>query len=205
MFTGIIQHLGTVSSIEPGAGGSTLRIDAGRWSHTPQVGESIAINGCCLTLVPDETDCTASQSMLRFDVVPQTLRSTTLGMLKGGDAVNLEHAVTASTLMGGHFVQGHVDGVGVVTAANTDSGEWRVRIEPLASLMEVIVDKGSIAVDGVSLTVASVGSNWFEVALIPTTLKLTNLNKLRVGSKVNLEGDCIAKTVVSWLKKNQSN
>jgi riboflavin synthase len=203
MFTGIIEHLGTVASVEPGAGVATLRIDAGRWSHTPQPGESIAINGCCLTVAPDGADGTESPSMLRFDVVPQTLRLTTLGLLKPGDQVNLEHAVTSSTLMGGHIVQGHIDGVGVVMQLINDRDDWRMRIEPPHSLMDLIVDKGSIAVHGVSLTVACVGASWFEVALIPTTLKLTNLSGLRAAAKVNLEADYIAKTVVNWLKRNQ--
>ena len=206
MFTGIIQQLGTVVSIDPSANGMRLCIDGGDWLHSPQMGESIAVDGCCLTLaVPaEQVGRAAGAALMWFDVVPQTLRMTTLGVIKPGDPVNLERAVTASTLIGGHIVQGHIDGVGVVKQVLKGSDEWRVRVEPPESLMDVIVDKGSIAINGVSLTVAHADSKWFEVALIPTTLKLTNLNSLREGMKVNLEGDYIAKTVVSWLRRQQS-
>jgi riboflavin synthase alpha subunit len=198
MFTGIIQHLGRVVAIEPGDSGAVLRIDQSGWNHLPAEGDSVCINGCCLTVA---TGADPRVSELQFDVVPQTLRMTTLGDLRAGDPVNLEHSVTPTTLMGGHIVQGHVDGVGVVRDVNTSGGEWRVRIAPPAALMEFIVEKGSVAVDGVSLTVANLLPDSFEVVLVPTTLRLTTLSRLGPGSRVNLEADYIAKTVVSWLRQ----
>ncbi|MCZ6837297.1 MAG: riboflavin synthase [Planctomycetota bacterium] len=212
MFTGLIQQLGIVHAFEPNEFGVVLRIDPQKWAHRPSHGDSIAVNGCCLTVTPDD------DGMLRFDVIRQTLDATTLGGLNsgggagggsgggsgGGGRVNLEHAVTPATLMGGHIVQGHIDGVGQVIRVVKTESEWRVRVEPPSSLMEFIVEKGSITIDGVSLTLAIVGDDFFEVALIPTTLELTTMGSLHEGSQVNLETDCIAKTVVNWLKRREA-
>ena len=200
MFTGIVQHLGEVAEVTGGAAGQILRVDTSGWGTHPAPGDSVAVNGCCLTVTPAH-DEVADGSMLRFDVVPQTLRTTTLGGLAVGDKVNLEPAVTAATLMSGHIVQGHVDGVATVRSVETGGGEHCLRIEPPPELAELIVDKGSVAVDGVSLTVAAVGDAWFEVALIPSTLDVTNLAVLREGGQVNIEADYVAKIVVSWMKK----
>ena len=200
MFTGIVQHLGEVVAVTRCASGQALDIDTRGWGTHPSPGDSVAINGCCLTVTHED----AGDSTLRFDVVPQTLRTTTLGGLAVGDKVNLEPAVTAATLMSGHIVQGHVDGVALVRSVTTDGSERRLRIEPSSELAAFIVDKGSIAVDGVSLTVAAVaaaGDAWFEVALIPTTLDLTNLGAMREGGQVNIEVDYVAKIVVSWMRK----
>jgi riboflavin synthase len=136
-----------------------------------------------------------------FDVVPETLDKTTIGELTPGRRVHLEHSATPSTLLGGHVVQGHVDGVGVVESIVTD-GEWRVRLRPPRELMEYVAPKGSIALDGVSLTIAALdaGEGWFEVALIPTTLEKTTLAEWRPGSRCNLEMDAFAKMAVHWLK-----
>lgn len=204
MFTGIIQHMGRIAQIKPAEGGRSLLIDSSGWTHRPNEGESIAVNGCCLTLAPNPPESKANTLNLRFDVIHQTLRLTTLGELAVGDAVNLEHAATPTTLLGGHIVQGHVDGVGVVLDVDRGGGEWRVRIESSDALTELMVAQGSICIDGVSLTVADLGQNWFDVALIPMTLRLTNLSRLVSGSRVNLEVDCIAKIVVSWLKRKGS-
>jgi riboflavin synthase len=142
----------------------------------------------------------ASTGLWAFDVVPETLSKTSLGRLRAGAAVNLEHAATPTTLMGGHVVQGHVDGVGVVESVVTE-GEYRVRVRPPAGLMEYMTPKGSICVEGVSLTLAAVEPReWFEVALIPVTLEKTTLGSLRAGDPVNLEADVFAKTIVHWLK-----
>lgn len=206
MFTGIVQQLGEVSAVEPCDSGQTLHIDPRGWETQLQPGDSVAVNGCCLT-VTDKTGTGTEKNQclslfsLRFDVIHQTLRTTALGGLSVGDPVNLEPAVTAATLMSGHLVQGHVDGVGRVVSVNTETGEHRVRIEPPAGLMECVVDKGSIAVEGVSLTVASHGDTWFEVALIPTTIERTSLGGLRDGRQVNIEVDYVAKIVVGWLKQ----
>ena len=197
MFTGIVQHLGKVAAVTRCASGQSLHIDTLGWGTHPAPGDSVAVNGCCLTVTQEA----AGVSTLRFDVVPQTLRTTTLGDLAVGDKVNLEPAVTAATLMSGHIVQGHVDGVALVRSVTTDGSERRLRIEPPSELAQFIVDKGSIAVDGVSLTVAAAGDAWFEVALIPTTLELTNLAALREGGQVNIEVDYVAKIVVSWMRR----
>lgn len=196
MFTGIIEATGTVRESRESPAGRRLIVDAGSWAHRPALGDSVSINGCCLTIA--RTD--AGPGTLVFDVVPETLAKTTIGGLGVGARVNLEQAATLSTLLGGHLVQGHVDGVGVIEGVRTQ-GEWRVRIRPPAALMAYVAPKGSIALEGVSLTVAdlSPGEGWFEVALIPTTLDKTTLGQLAGGSKVNIECDPIAKTVVHWL------
>ncbi len=196
MFTGIVQQLGEVTAVKPCDSGQTLHIDPRGWETQLQPGDSVAVNGCCLTVTgPQESP------LLRFDVVHQTLRTTALGALSVGDPVNLEPAVTAATFMSGHLVQGHVDGVGRVRSVSAVTGEHRLRIEPPAALMECVVDKGSIAVEGVSLTIASRGDTWFEVALIPTTIERTNLGGLCEGRQVNVEVDYIAKIVVGWMKQ----
>ena len=140
---------------------------------------------------------------MSFDVVPQTLRNTTLGDLSRGDRVHMEAAATPTTLLGGHVMQGHIDGVGVVNEIVKNDGEWRIRITPPNELMSQIVQRGSIAIDGVSLTLAEVGDEDFTVALIPTTLEKTTLRELRIGSRVNLETDYIAKIVAHWLERRE--
>ncbi|MEL7472418.1 MAG: riboflavin synthase [Planctomycetota bacterium] len=195
MFTGLVQAVGEVVAATRSESGRRLVIDLGGWPHRPEAGDSIAIDGCCLTAAqaPDGT-------RLAFDAVPETLSRTTLEDLAPGSRVHLEHAVTASTLMGGHFVQGHVDGVAGVDSISTADG-WRVRLSPPSELMAYLAPKGSVCVAGVSLTIAevSVAGGWFEVALIPTTLELTTLGDLAVGSSVNLEADMLAKSAVHYL------
>ncbi len=204
MFTGIVGHVGVVTDLEPGPSGLRLHLDVGGWKGLPSPGGSVAVNGCCLTVVeggPESTGPVDGDS-LRFDVVHQTLRTTTLGSLAPGDGVNLEGAVTSSRPLDGHLVQGHIDGVGAVTRVDREQGEWLLRVEPPAELLEFIVEKGSIALDGVSLTVARLGDSWFEIALIPTTIRMTNLGKTEPGCRVNLETDYVAKTIVHWLKRS---
>jgi riboflavin synthase len=200
MFTGLIQHCGEVAAADAADAGLRLRVRIDGWSHTPALGESIAVNGCCLTVAE------MSRDGLRFDVIPQTLRVTTLGDLRPGDRVNLEHAATPTTMLGGHIVQGHVDGVGIVQRVIKGGGEHRLVIQPPAGngAMRLIVDKGSIAVNGVSLTVAAAGDERFDVALIPATLALTNLASLREGARINLEYDYIAKIVANWLERRRA-
>lgn len=195
MFTGLIQAVGIVLSVEPTPAGVRLSIDFGEWAHVPSPGDSICVSGCCLTVA-----ATIGRAV-SFDVIPETLAKTSLGSLLLGARVNLEHAVTPTTLMGGHFVQGHVDGVGVVDLVDT-AGSWRVRVRPPAELMRYIAPKGSVCVEGVSLTIAAVNpaESWFEVALIPTTLAVTTLADLKPGSKVNIEADMFAKQVVHYLQ-----
>lgn len=203
MFTGIVEVMGRVAAVETNDFGAVLTIDTQGWDHKAQAGESIAINGCCLTVTGDAGD-RIDPARLRFDVIRQTLDLTTLGGLQTGDGVNLEHAVRADQMLGGHIVQGHVDGVGEVIAVKKSDEEWRTRVRPPAHLMEYVVPQGSIAIDGVSLTVAAQGEDWCEVALIPTTLKVTTLGTSDVGAKVNLEADYVAKTVVHWLRLREA-
>lgn len=193
MFTGLVQTTGIIERADPTAGGVSLLVRPKEWDHRPRVGDSISVSGCCLT-VADAGDS------LRFDVVGETLSKTTLGRLKIGSEVNLEHACRADSLLGGHIVQGHVDAVVRVVAATNDPQDWRIEFEPPAELMPFIVPKGSIAVEGVSLTIASVGPLSFGVALIPTTLDKTTLGRLRAGDEANLETDILAKTVVNYLR-----
>lgn len=211
MFTGLIQAIGVIESIEPSPAGARLVIDPGSWAHTPEPGASIAVSGCCLTLAGDPGE---HGGRLCFDVVPQTLDTTALGDARPGSGVNLEHAATAGTLLGGHIVQGHVDGVARVQAVRTE-GEWRVRLTPPAGLMKYLTPKGSVCVDGVSLTIAAVepassagepgSGGWFEVALIPETLERTTLDSLRPEDRINLEADTVAKTVVHYLENYLEN
>ncbi len=204
MFTGIIEQTGIVRGRTPTPRGERLSIEVAGWSHRPKPGDSIAVDGCCLTLVEPMADT----GVLIFDVIPQTLSRTTLGGLKPGDRVHLEHAATPTTLLGGHIVQGHVDEVGEVVAVRggehdgASGGERRVRVRVSREAMEVMVPRGSVCVQGVSLTLATVdaGAMEFEVALIPMTLSKTTLGGLRAGSRVNIEGDCMARAVVHYLK-----
>ncbi len=177
--------------------GANLRIDAGDWDHAPQHGDSIAVNGCCLTVAAPP----GTANTLQFDVVTQTLKMTTLGGLRSGAEVNLEHSVTPLTLMGGHIVQGHIDAVAEVADVRDDTTERRLRLRIGRDLMPVVVDKGSVAVEGVSLTVADVGEDWFEVALIPTTIQQTTLGSVIVGDRLNVETDYIARVVANVLRR----
>ncbi|MGI9014081.1 MAG: riboflavin synthase [Phycisphaerales bacterium] len=208
MFTGLIQHIGRVVSSEATTSGRAIVLDTIGWEHHAMPGQSIAVNGCCLTVAA----CDHAKHRLQSDVIPQTLSCTTLGNLVAGDGVNLEHAVTPTTLLGGHIVQGHVDGIGwahriVDQDADPGSSEWRVRIVPPAHLMACLPPQGSVCVDGVSLTIAAIGRNadghpaagagWFEVALIPTTLAVTTLS--RIGEDpvaVNLEADYLIRAML---------
>jgi len=204
MFTGIVTAKGSVVSLTPNEFGVRLVIDPGEtkaWPAFPVAGDSVSVSGCCLTHAPGKD---TSQGLLAFDVIRETLDKTLLGRLKAGGAVNLELSVTPTTALGGHFVQGHVDGVGTVKAVRLSEMEWVVTIEvPQASsaLVQYLVPKGSVAVDGVSLTLAAVNpkERTFDVALIPTTLTVTTLGALKAGDAVNLECDTIAKTIVHWL------
>ncbi|MEL6329654.1 MAG: riboflavin synthase [Planctomycetota bacterium] len=202
MFTGLIQATGLVQKIGPSPAGSRLLVDSRGWDHTPDRGASIAVSGCCLTVAEGPEP----GRPLAFDVIPETLAKTSLGSLGPGSHVNLEHAATASTLLGGHIVQGHVDGVGTVANVTLPGEnahrEWRLRVAPPAELMPYVTPKGSIAIEGVSLTIAEIDvpAGWFEVALIPETLEKTTLDALAEGDPVNLEADTVAKTVVHYLR-----
>ena len=205
MFTGLVETTGVVRSLSASDAGAVIEIDPGPWNLTPNPGDSIAIDGCCLTVV------TAAEGCWRFDAVPQTLAMTTLGQLQVGNPVHLEAAATLETRLGGHLVQGHVDAVVEVAARETGgsgntSGEWRLRLRPPAESMEYIVPQGSVTLAGVSLTVASTDdvAGTFDVVLIPTTLDVTHLGAADIGTRLNLETDVIARQVVTWLRRYQS-
>tara|TARA_R110002111_G_scaffold35272_1_gene69379 strand:- start:646 stop:1323 length:678 start_codon:yes stop_codon:yes gene_type:complete len=199
MFTGIVQAKGRIAGIDRNDFGARMRVDGRGWPdpaiYKPAHGDSICVSGVCLTVVQ------TSDGVLGFDVIAETLAKSSLGDLTPGSPVNLEPPVTASQPLGGHFMQGHVDGVGEVTDIKADGEEHRVTITPPAELMAYIIPKGSIAIDGISLTLAEVHDDRFEVALIPTTLELTTLGDTKVGRRVNLEADIISKTVVHQLQR----
>ncbi len=196
MFTGLVQAVGRVHTMEPQGFGLRLVIDTAGWAHVPTLGDSICVGGVCLTVAVE----VKHGQPLAFDVVHETLTKTTLGRLRAGDRVNLEHAVSASTLMGGHFVQGHVDGVGTVTAVQAE-GDWRLSIAAPPALMPMMISKGSVCVEGVSLTLAEVGPAQITIALIPTTLDKTTLGALKPGDGVNLEADMLVKAVVATIQR----
>ena len=200
MFTGLVQAVGTVSEVRPTPAGVRLLINPHPWAYKPALGDSISVSGCCLTLAA-APESGPDGGMWPFNAIPETLSKTILGGLHPGSKVNLEHAATPTTLMGGHIVQGHVDGVAEILSV-VKTPEYRIRIRPPKGLMEFVAPKGSICVDGVSLTIADQNPKeaWFEVALIPTTLEKTTLGLLAPGYRCNIEADSMAKTIVHWLK-----
>lgn len=198
MFTGLVRHVGTVAAVEPSGDGVMLRVDASGWDHAPAPGDSIAVDGCCLTVA----ETPVAGTPWRFDVVRQSLELTTLGGLVPGRRVNLEASCTAETLLGGHIVQGHVEGVADVLAVDSGDRSWRIRFALPAGLADRVADQGSITIAGTSLTVAGTGDGWFDVALIPTTLDETTLGDLAPGDRVNLETDILARMVVGWLERH---
>ena len=189
MFTGIIEELGRVSSLEKRADGARIRISAKLVTSDASEGDSIAVNGVCLTALDVKQDSFAA------DVSGETLKRSTLGSLREGSRVNLERAVTPSTRLGGHIVQGHVDGRGTFLGAESEGDFWTVSIGFPTELGQYLVYKGSVSVEGISLTVASLGDEHFEIAVIPKTWEFTNLSTLKPGDEVNLEADVIAKYV----------
>ncbi|MEM7627129.1 MAG: riboflavin synthase [Planctomycetota bacterium] len=199
MFTGIVQTQGKLLTLARNDFGAHLTVGRGDLTTPVAHGDSVCVSGVCLTAIQITNDT------LRFDVIAETLDKTKLGDLAEGDAVNLEPAVTPNQPLGGHFMQGHVDGVGEVVGVLDTPEEWRTTVRPPADLMGYIVSKGSIAIDGVSLTIASVSDGGtFDVALIPETLSRTTLGATGVGDRVNLEADILAKTVVNWLERTAS-
>ena len=188
MFTGLIADVGTVASAERREDGARLRVETGLASELAE-GDSIAVNGACLTAAA------VDGGAFEADVMNQTLAVTSLGPLVAGDPVNLELAVRAADRLGGHVVQGHVDGTGTVAAVTEDGIARRVAIELPAELRRYVVERGSVAVDGVSLTVAALTDRGFEVSLIPETLERTNLGAAEPGRAVNIEVDVVARYV----------
>jgi riboflavin synthase len=198
MFTGIIEHVGRIDSLEKVSGGARLRVDAGPLAASLAVSASIAVNGCCLTVV--ELD----GSIFTADLSAETLRRTSLGEMKPGARVNLERPLTAGKELGGHFVQGHVDGVGRVTHLSPEGPNWWLGVRVPAEIERYVAMKGSIAIDGISLTVANLDDGIVETAIIPFTYAHTNLQSLAPGDAVNLETDILAKYVERLLQSRNA-
>jgi riboflavin synthase len=188
VFTGLIEDVGTVESVDRGADGARLRIATGLASELA-LGDSIAVNGCCLTAT------SMNEEAFEIEAMNQTLEVTALNAVGKSSRVNLELAMKAGDRFGGHIVQGHVDGVGAVVSVEEDGFARRVRVDLPQELMRYVVDKGSITLSGVSLTVATLGDTWAEVSLIPETLERTNFGEVEPGSKLNVECDIVAKYV----------
>ncbi|MEP6902173.1 MAG: riboflavin synthase [Actinomycetota bacterium] len=189
MFTGIIEELGKIASLEKHANGAKIKISASIVTKGTNEGDSISVNGVCLTALNVKTDSFTA------DVSQETLDKSTLGKLKIGAAVNLERAVTPSTRLGGHIVQGHVDSRGKFISAVQSGDFWTVRIAFPREIGQYLVYKGSVSVEGISLTIAELGADYFAIAVIPKTWELTNFSSLKPGDEVNLEADVIAKYV----------
>lgn len=187
MFTGIVEELGEVVAIKPHDHGARLVVDAPTVASDATHGASIAVNGVCLTVSARHGNA------FEVDVMNETLTRSALASVAPGDRVNLERAITTSTRLGGHIVQAHVDGVGVITRRAPGGGWQDVTISASAEILRYVVEKGSVAVDGISLTVVAVDQDGFVVSLIPTTLELTTLGFKGVGSPVNIEVDIVAK------------
>ncbi|MBC8202419.1 MAG: riboflavin synthase [Planctomycetes bacterium] len=195
MFTGLVERIGTISGFESISAGKRLVLRCKPWDLPLVAGESISVNGCCLTVVSHALD--GEELVLSFDVIPESLSMTTLGEATLADAVNIERALRADGLLGGHQVQGHIDAIeDVIEVSEEGDKETRVRCSMRNVDKDTVVPKGSITIDGVSLTIAAVDSDTFEVALVPTTLRETTLGSTKVGDQVNIETDIIARTVV---------
>jgi riboflavin synthase len=193
MFTGIVEHVGRVESLNTGLDGaaqsSRLRVNAGPLVASLAVSNSIAVNGCCLTVVEISGETFAA------DLSSETLRRTSFGEIKPGTRVNLERPLTAGKEFGGHFVQGHVDGIGRVTRWEAEGANWWLGVRVPRELARYVAMKGSISIDGISLTVANLAGDTVEAAIIPFTYANANLQSLRLGDAVNVETDILAKYV----------
>jgi riboflavin synthase len=195
MFTGIVEHVGRIEAIEEESDLARLRIDVGPLAEGVKLGDSIAVCGACLTVTHQDG------SQLAFDVINETLEKTRLGSLRVGDAVNLERAMAAGARFDGHLVQGHVDGLGRVRRLEREGNEVELHVECEPALAAQLVDKGSVTIDGVSLTVVRVVEDGFHVALIPHTLEVTTLADLAGGDPVNLEVDILGKYVKQYMDR----
>ena len=203
MFTGIITALGEVKVVERREGLTRLTVESPYEHASVEIGASICHDGCCLTVV--ETAAHQGAMSHVVEVAAESLALTTLGALKSGDRVNLERSLRAGDEFGGHFVQGHVDGLGEVLSVTQDGEGWRVRVKPPQKIAELIASKGSIAVAGVSLTINEVDAEGFGVLIIPHTWAVTTLSKLKPGAKVNIEADMMARYVARILDARRNS
>ncbi|MCF6159326.1 MAG: riboflavin synthase [wastewater metagenome] len=191
MFTGIIEHLAPVKKLLVKAGGGELFLDMNRFYEDLKQGESIAVNGACLTVKEIQGQ------VIRFDISPETMKRTTLGTLRSAEMVNIERALKVGDRLGGHFVSGHVDGLGIIKEKKQSIDQCTISFSANKNLTDMMIEKGSVAVDGISLTIVDVTDGIFSVALIPYTLALTTLGFKNVGDQVNIEVDMMGK----WMKK----
>ena len=195
MFTGIVEVVGRVLRVDERQDLSRIEIEAGPVADGARIGESVAVNGACLTV------CHVESERLCFEAVRETLARTNLGELEPGSRVNLERAMRADGRFDGHIVQGHVDGVGRVRELRRRGGDVQLFVDCDPTFAELLVEKGSVAIDGVSLTVVGAGKADFDVALIPHTLEVTTLGERRTGDRVNLEADVLGKYVKRYLAR----
>lgn len=193
MFTGIIEGLGTLARVQSVGQGKRLAIEAGFSLESTKIGDSIAVNGACLTAV------TLAKNRFEVDVAPETLQRTILGQAKIGDRVNLERALRLSDRLDGHLVSGHVDGVGSISNRNALANAILITVAVPPPLTRYMIEKGSVAVDGVSLTLNKVGSDFFEVSIIPHTAGLTTIGFKKPGDRVNIETDLIGKYIEKFM------
>ena len=194
MFTGIVHERGIVVALERTGVDLRLGVDAPMTADDADLGESVSVSGACLTVAALDAN------VMTFDVVQETLSRTRLGDLSEGDSVNVEPALRGADQLGGHFVQGHVDGLGTVSSVEAEGSGKRVWVDAAPEILRYCVEKGSIAVDGVSLTIAELGERGFAVALVPHTLEVTTLGAVRPGDPVNLEVDLLAKYVEKFVQ-----
>jgi riboflavin synthase len=198
MFTGIVEELGKIMSVKKGAESCQLEISASKVLENTKIGDSIAVNGICLTVT------SLSASSFSADVMAETLRRTSLSSLKSGSFVNLERAMSADGRFGGHIVSGHIDGTGIIKEFKNEGNAVWVTVNADMNILKYIVEKGSVAIDGISLTVADVSNSFFKVSIIPHTQNETTLLMKKTGDKVNLECDVIAKYVEKMLYTRDS-
>lgn len=199
MFTGLVEEIGIVQSIQSNGGITTLSIEAHEITKDIKVGDSVNTNGACLTVT------SFSASSFSVDAVAETMRRTNLSKLKSGDKVNLERALLLSDRLGGHMVSGHIDGTGTISQTKSEGNTHIFTIEATSNIVKYIIEKGSIAIDGISLTVMNVEKNSFKVAIIPHTSHQTTLISKKTGSTVNLECDVIGKYIEKFLLLKEDN
>ncbi len=199
MFTGIVEEIGTVKNIIKGSRSIKLAIAAQKVLENTNLGDSIAVNGVCLTVTA------LGKNGFTADVMPESMSKTNMGKLKPGDRVNLERALTLASRLGGHIVSGHIDGVGEIIDMEKDDNAVRVTLTASPKVMKYIVSEGSVALDGVSLTVAHLGESDFTVSLIPHTAQVTTLLDKKVGDKLNVENDVVGKYVERLLDFSAKN
>ncbi len=198
MFTGIIEEIGRIQTVRKGAASSSISVLAKKVMEDVHIGDSIAVNGVCLTVT------SFSQGGFTADVMHETVNRSSLGSLQTGSPVNLERAMPSNGRFGGHIVSGHIDGTGTVSAIQKDDNAVWYTIKTAPGILRYIVEKGSVAIDGISLTVAAVERDCFSVSIIPHTASITTLSNRRVGDTVNLENDCIGKYVERLMGIQQS-